>query len=423
MNPEVAVPVEPRAPSLARGAVLVTPALTLLNVVGYVLAAAGAHALTKSGYGELSALLGVLVVASVPALAVQAVTARSVARRPVGEPPGGRERALLLRAAGAAVVVALIAAAAAPLLAAFLHTGTAGLLLLATQLAPWVVLAAAAGLLQGAERFAALAALIAVQALAKGLGVVPLLAGGGPVAVMAALSAGLALAALVAVALVGRRLRGPAPKGLPGIREAAAAAGGLLAVLVLANLDLLLARHLLPPGESGRYGAGAVLAKAAFWLPQAIALVVFPRLSDPEPGRLVLRRAVLVVTGLGVLELVGCALVAAPVLRITFGDDYSSLAGLAPLWVVQGTALALVQLLLYRAIALGDPVPGRVVAAGVVLETVVLLVVRPTSPAPVIGLAALTAVLLTAVLLARSRRARPTATSGAPPASTAGGAP
>lgn len=83
--------------SLTRGGGLVAPALTLVNVVGYVLAVAASRALDPDGYGELTALLGVLLLASVPALAVQAVVARSVARRPEGEVVGARERALLAR--------------------------------------------------------------------------------------------------------------------------------------------------------------------------------------------------------------------------------------------------------------------------------------------------------------------------------------
>ncbi|MGB8649997.1 MAG: polysaccharide biosynthesis protein [Mycobacteriales bacterium] len=390
--------------SLTRGAGLVTPSLTLLNVAGYVLAVAASRAFSKDAYGELSALLGALLVASVPALAVQAVVARSLALRPPAEPRGPRERALLLRAGTGGLLVALVVAAAAPALAAFLHTGVAGPLWLAAQLAPYGVLCAAMGALQGTERFGALAVVIVAQAVAKGLGVVPLLVGGDPAAVLATMAGGMLLAALLAVLLVRVGRHGPKAAHLPGARDVVGAAGGLLALLALANLDLLLARHLLPGAESGRYSAGAVLARAAFWLPQAVAVVVFARLSDEEGGRVVLRRSVLVVTALGLVEVAGSALLAAPVLRLTFGSDYASIAGIAPLWVLQGAALAVVQLLLYRSIALRDPVTGCVLAGAVVLEAAVILALRPSTSAPVITVAAVTAVLLSVGLLARSRR-------------------
>ncbi|MCW2599005.1 MAG: hypothetical protein JWM02_834 [Frankiales bacterium] len=390
--------------SLARGGSLVAPALTLVNVVGYVVTVAAARVLDKDGYGELNAFLGALLVVSVPALALQAVVARSIARRPVGEVRGPRERALIVRSARVGLAVSGAVVAAAPLLGTFLHTSVAGPLWVAAQLAPFAVLSAAMGVLQGSERFPALAAVIGVQAVGKLLGVAPLLLGGGAAEVLAALGAGTVLAMTVGLALVGRGSPGSTPVALPTVRDVVVAASGLLAVLVLANLDVLLARNVLSGDESGRYSAGAVLAKAAFWLPQAVAVVVFPRLSDPAGGTALLRRAVLVVAGLGGLELAGCLLLARPVLELTFGTAYGSLSGIAPLWVVQGAALSVVQLLVYRAIATRDRVTSRVVGAAALLEAVVVLVLHPATPAPVISVAAAVALALTAGLLVRSAR-------------------
>ncbi len=396
----------PPVPSLARGGSLIAPALTLVNLVGYVLTVSASRALNQDAYGELNAYLGVLLVASVPGLALQAVVARSVATRPADEVGGARERALLVRAGALGLVVAGLTAAASPLLALFLHSSVAGPLWLAAQLAPFAVLSAAMGILQGAERFGALAAVIGIQAVGKAVGLLPLLLGGGPAAVLAALGAGTVLTMAAALVLVGGGVRATVA-GLPGPAEALRAAAGLLTLLVLANLDVLLARNVLSGDESGRYSVGAVLAKAAFWLPQAVAVVVFPRLSHPEAGRLLLRKAVLVVAGLSGLELVGCLLLARPVLEITFGTAYGSLAPIAPLWVLQGGALSVVQLLVYRAIATHDVATSWVVGAVAVVEAVVVLVVRPSTPAPVIGVAAALAVALVTGLLLRSRQASP----------------
>lgn len=392
--------------SLARSGGLVAPALTLVNVIGYLLAVAASRALDADGYGELNALLGVLLVASVPALALQAVVARSVARRPARETPGPRERALLFRACATGAVVSGLAALTAPVVAAFLHVGVAGPLWVAAGLLPLAVLSAAMGLLQGAERFGALALVICAQAAGKAVGLMPLAVDGDPATVLAALALGTAVAAGLALALVSRGSSpGPrSPLQLPGVREGAAAASGLFALLALANLDLLLARNVLPGDESGRYSVGAVCAKAAFWLPQAVAVVVFPRLSEPDAGRAVLRRAVLVVVGLTLLEVAGAVLLARPVLELTFGESYGSLAPLAPLFVLQGGALSVVQLLVYRAIATRDPLPGRVLLLALPVEAAVILTVDPRSPGPVIAVATAVAVLLTVALVVRSRR-------------------
>jgi O-antigen/teichoic acid export membrane protein len=391
--------VEPVRASLARGGGLVAPALTLVNVLGYALTLVAAHVLDKNAYGELGAYLGVLLVALVPALALQAVVARSVATRPAGEPT----LPVVLRSAQLGVVFSVLAAAASPAVAAFLHTGVLGPLWLAAQLAPFVVLTAAMGVLQGSERFGALAVIIVAQGLGKAVGILPLLIGGGTSDVLAALFVGTTGTALLALVVLSPR-HGAGALPLPTVRQVASATSGLLALLVIANLDVLLARNVLSGDESGRYSAGSVLAKAAFWLPQAVALVIFPRLADREAGKALLHKSVLVVGALGAVEVLGCVLLARPFLRITFGASYASLSDIAWLWVVQGAALSVVQLLIYRAIATHDQIVGRVVGAVAVAEAITVLVVAPSTPGPIIAIATVAALLLMAGLLLRSAR-------------------
>jgi O-antigen/teichoic acid export membrane protein len=385
--------------SLTRGGGLVAPALTLVNVVGYVLTVLALHALDKDAYGELGAYLGVLLVACVPSIALQAVVARAVASR-VGQGP---TVPLLLRSAQLGLGIALIAAALSPAVAAFLHTSVYGPLWIAAQLAPFAVLSGAMGILQGSERFGALAAVIFAQAVFKGIGILPLVLDGGTTEVMAALALGTLLTAGLALVLI-KPHSGDNHLELPTVRAIGIATGGLLALLLIANLDVLLARNVLSGDESGRYSAGSVLAKAAFWLPQAVALVVFPRLAEPEAGKELLRKSVLVVAGLGLLEVLGCLLLASPFLRITFGPSYTSLSSIAWLWVVQGAALSVVQLLVFRAIATHDHVVGRVVGVAAVAEAAVILVASPSHPGPIIAIATATALLLMSGLLARSSR-------------------
>ncbi len=379
--------------SLARGGTLVAPALTLVNVMAYVVTVAAARDLSKDDYGTLVALLGVLLVACVPAIALQAVVAKAVRTRAPG--------ALLRRGLVLGLTASLVGAALSPVVAAFLHSGVAGPLLVAVQLAPFAVLSSAMGVLQGQERFGALALVISVQALGRGAGVVPLLFGGTSDDVLVALAAGVLASALLALAFVGLPASGPAF----ALAEVGHATGGILALLVLANVDVLLARNVLSGDQSGRYAVGAVLAKAAFWLPQAVAVVVFPRLSDPVEGRALLRTSLLLVGGLGALEVIGCLVLAKPVLEITFGTQYGALSPYAWLWVVQGAALSLVQLLVYRAIALADRVTGVVIGVGAALETAVVLLWHPTRPSEVIAVATVLAVITTALLLTRSSSA------------------
>ena len=46
-------------------------------------------------------------------------------------------------------------------------------------------------------------------------------------------------------------------------------------------VDLILARVVLDGDDAGRYALGAVATKAAFWLPQAVGVVLYPRMAKP----------------------------------------------------------------------------------------------------------------------------------------------
>ncbi len=382
--------------SLARGGGLIAPALTLVNLFAYAVTVAAARGLPEDDYGTLIALLGVLLVLAVPAIAMQAVVARATATG--AATPG----ALLRRCLTVGAVGAVAAALASPVIAAFLHSSATGPLLVAVQLVPFAVLCGAMGVLQGSERFGALAVVITAQAIGRGAGLVPLAFSGSSNDVLLALDLGMLGAALVGVAFASVRGRGVSFSS----RDVARASGGLLALLLLANLDVLLARNVLSGTESGRYAVGAVLAKAAFWLPQAVAVVVFPRLADPVAGRALLRRSALLVAGLGAFEVLGCVVLARPVLELTFGESYGSLSPYAWLWVVQGAALSLVQLLVYRAIAMRDRVTGVLIGLAAAVEAATVLILRPDRPVTIIAISAAVALTLTVTLFVRSGQTR-----------------
>ena len=180
-------------------------------------------------------------------------------------------------------------------------------------------------------------------------------------------------------------------------REVGTATAGLLALFLLANVDVLLARHYLDRAAAGRYALGAVVAKIAFWAPQFVVTVIFPRLvGAADPRRLVAGSAV-VIAGFGVLLGGGLAVadrlgLAVPVL----GGGYAGLGPLLPLFAALGTALALVQLLLFEGIAARDRRMGRAVVAALVAE--VALVAGPLhgSVGQIAGTALATALALAA---------------------------
>ena len=384
---ESAVPTTGR-PGLTRAALVVAPATMAANVLGYAFTVVVSRALGPDGFGALGALLGLLLIGAVPALALQAVAARRVAL-------GGATadvvrplvRASLLLGLGTSAVLVL----AAPALEAYLRLdGRAAAVWVAVSLAPVAVVSAAQGVLQGAERFVALAVVFVVAAALRVVGgVVAVLADAGVAGVLAATTAGSVLAAAVALALVGRP---PARDGVPLPaqhlpRELVAATTGLLALVAMANVDVLLARHHLAAEAAGLYAVGAVLAKVAFWAPQAVAVLVLPRLTG-ERGAAVLR----------------AALLAGPVLRLVFGNAYAGLAPTAWAFTALGAALAVAHLLVVNGIAVRSGRLAAVLAGVVVAEVLVISLWRHDSLEQVVLTALAGALLVVAAGLLLARR-------------------
>jgi O-antigen/teichoic acid export membrane protein len=350
------VPARPRG-----GGTAVVVALAAANGLGYLLTLVASRRLGPEGYGALAALLGVILVGNVLALALQAVVARrTVVAVGDGDASG---IAWATRLTGAAALVALVLGllAAAPL-TRLLHLG--GLLsavLLALTLAPLTVIGGQLGVLQGTERFHALAQLYLVAGIGKvGGGVVGVLVGDSVTSTMVGTVVGAALAAVVGALLVRRSSADAADVGLAGgghalpagaVSETVRATYSLGALFALANIDVVLARHFLEPRQAGLYAVGAVLAKGAFWFPSFVPVIAMPGLADPSRRRRTAALALSAVVVAGVLVTAGTALFATFVVRIVGGGAYVSLADRAWLFAATGALLAVVQLLLYSRLA------------------------------------------------------------------------
>lgn len=402
-----AAPVAAPAPELTRAALVMAPATLVANALGYAFTVVVSRALGPDGFGALGALLGLLLIGAVPALALQAVAARRVA---IARSVTGDVQAVVRHVLGASVLLGLattgVLLLGSPLLRAYLHLdGLAPVAWLAASLAPLAVVSAAQGVLQGAERFRALAAVFVVAAGLRVIGgVVAVLADGGLSEVLAATTIGSVLAAVVALALLRqpRAAARPAVRRDPLVRELGAASFGLLALVALANVDVLLARHHLPAREAGLYAVGAVLAKVAFWAPQAVAVLVFPRLTG-DRAREVLNAALVCVAGFGLALVVGTLLLARPVLQLVFGDAYVDLAPAAWAFTALGASLAVAHLLVVNGIAVRSSRLALLVAAAVVTEVLVITLALHDTLEQVVGvaLAGVLVVVVSGVALSR----------------------
>jgi O-antigen/teichoic acid export membrane protein len=413
--PTVPTDAAPAGRALVRAGTVVAVATAGANVVSFALTIVLGNVLSVGDFGAVVALLGVAIVGQVPAMALQVVVARHVATATDATRPG-QARALLVHAALVGAAVAALAAVITVPMAGLLHLDSPfPMAWLAVSLAPVTLIFAVQGLLQGAERFTALGVFLVVMAVTRVAGG---LAGGvatGPSGVFAGIALGAVVALAVALFLVRGDLTRTAPAAEPTrprefYGELWTAVAGMGALLALTNVDVMLARHYLSRHDSGLYAAGAVASKIAFWFPQAIAVVVFPRLTDPEQRAGLLAKAATVVVGLGVLTSVGTAVLGPWILGILLDPEYRTLGATLGVFAAAGAAGTLVQLLLYSGIATRDrAITGVLVGALVVLVGVVSTVAHGSVNAIIVTvLSTLVALTVVGLLLTR-RRSRATA--------------
>ncbi|KXO99486.1 lipopolysaccharide biosynthesis protein [Tsukamurella pseudospumae] len=395
------------------GLAWVTVGSMLANLCSYLVHLPASRWLGPSGYGEFAALLQLVLVLAVPALALQTVVARQVVR---GAGAAQMRRLGYVIAVGAT----LLAGVAVPLAAAGLHTRaiTAAAALAAAP--ALVLLAVEQGVLQGERRFGRLAVLLAVAGLGKLAFSIPgLLVGPGPALL------GTTVGALVAAGL-GRVLAGspPGSDGAPsldpvaGVRAVLGASSVQLVLAVFASLDLLLARPVLGAAAGGTYALGAVAAKVAFWLPQAVGVVFYPQLATPERARGALRTVLALLIGLGLVCVAGAA-ICAPLATLLAGAEYRPVQGLLWLFAAQGALIALLQGLLLYAIAIERTRMAGYAWAVLAVEAAVLLT-WPRTPAEMItaaALGALAAVMVVGAVVAISA-GRPVSGSRSPRSGT-----
>jgi O-antigen/teichoic acid export membrane protein len=359
-GPEQAEAASPSA--LVGSGVLLAAAVAVANAMNAVFQLALARVLDPSEYSLLAALLAVVLVGAVPPLALQATTARAVARQLAqGQPMlagallRGTLRSVLAWSGALLGLTALLVPAAAALGLEQPLPIAATAATVAVALAVPVVW----GGLQGAGRFPALAAahlLFAGSRLVAGLGIG--LAGGGVGAVMLGVAGATALTALATFRPLAPLVRGAAPGrgGAPALRPNAAAALGLTALGALSMSDLVVAKLAFSGPVAGDYAAASVAARALLLVPIAVTTVLFPRvatLGDRRRERRHLLVGLLVVGGAGA-ALTGLLWAwAGPLLELAFGGAYrEGEAWLGPLSLAMAL-YALATVYLYHYLSLG----------------------------------------------------------------------
>jgi O-antigen/teichoic acid export membrane protein len=325
--------------------------MTAMNAAAYLFTLLAARALGPEGYSAVAALMGVVLVANVVALGVQATTARHVATHEHTVDAA----ALLATGRRAGLALAAVALVLSPVLAAVFRLDSwltaATVALTSGALA---VTGSQLGILQGARRwrdFALLSTAFGAGRLLVGGGV--LWVGQTPLAAMAGVAAG----ALVPVGVGHLLLRRDVHRGSGGVplrnlaREVLHDTHILLAFFVLTQADVFVARATLAPAESGLYAAGLILTKAVLFLPTFVAVVAYPTLARRGGRRHVHHVGLLLVLAIGLVVVLGVLAMPALALAFVGGAAYAAVEPDLWLFALLGTVTAMVQLLVQTALA------------------------------------------------------------------------
>ena len=373
--------------SLAGGGGLVLfVTLTVVNGSNFLFHAAISRRLEPASYGGLSALLGILLVLTVPVGALQlAITRRVAARREAGSGPGAVVVGPLLADAVVwGVVLSGALALAAPLVRSFLHLPTmSSAVMLAVYVLPAAIALVPRAVLLGQLRFRLVAGgLLAGAATRLVLGVVLVERGAGIDGAMAATVLGEVVTAAVLLPALRAVVRGPEDVTPLRVRwgDATGAVLAFTGFWVLTGIDTLLARHYFARSESGIYAAAATGARTAMFFSAAVSIVAFPHFARGEGGprsRAALVQALVSVTLLG-FSVAALTLIAPDaVVGVLFGTAYEGSAAVIGLLALSSATLGIVNVVMYYLLATDQPRPAAwswaAVAAAVVAATAVEL--------------------------------------------------
>jgi O-antigen/teichoic acid export membrane protein len=387
---------------VAKGMIFVGAATLLGNGTAYLLSMVSARILDPADFGALGALLGLLVIIATLGISIQALTARRVSTASASEREDVEGQAIRL-----SVLVAIAIGIGAGVLAwpvsVIFSIPILAVLTGVASLGFVVIGSAAMGIAQGREEHVKLSiafiANSASRALGGILGVVVLQSVTG---VGFGVLIGCAIGAAIAYQLIAPKTFSPKLKDGISI-EFGHVAHALIVLFTLTNIDVLLARVFLTEDLSGEYSVGVLLAKIAFFLPNAIIIVLFPKMSGGGS-----HRALYIATGLtamvGVVITLASVFAGDLIIAVLGGSQYKELGGEAWLFALEGSAFALVQVLLYSRLAAQDRRAVLAVWGALAVLAVVVIGWRHNSVAEIVTSVVAVSLVLTAVGFILDRR-------------------
>jgi O-antigen/teichoic acid export membrane protein len=354
------------------------------GIGGFVYHAIAGRVLGPATYGQVAFLIAIYSVGTAPALILIVVLARYTATLVARGDAGVRSllaRTMRLVAIPGLVLVLVTTLFARPL-ADFEHLGSGlPVLILGFSIALIWQVAIPRGILQGLQRFTALALNLSLELIVRTTVVFFLLVAGYAVSgAMAAVFTGLAFCfALGLFSLRDHFGRGGTRVQLRVMAGfSLTAAVGIIGIQVLYNQDVILAEHYLGGHAGGIYGGLNKIGTILFFLTLSVSQVLFPRVveavaKEQHPGRILIQSAG-ILAALGAGALVVFAVVPGLVVGILFGPGFRDATPYVLAVGMIGLALSLDNLLIQFFMAVHDRLFVPILAAACIAEAALIVV-------------------------------------------------
>ena len=350
---------------LIQGVILVGAGLAVPQVLAYAASVIAARLLVPAEFGAFGAMQGITQIGQPIGLAIQAIAARRLVKN-----SANKHHDLLKFGLEVSIAVMLATLLISFPLSSIFNIDYLVLVLTIGAIAPFVFISTQLGIAQGKEFYLKLAGIYIVFGIGRsvsaivGLFVYPEL-----ISVGIGFFGGTLLSAIVAHFILGNSKKfWKTDRAEKSVKELWKATQALFALYVLVNIDVLLARVVLTPEESGVYTVGMLVAKIAFFMPQAITVVLFPKMGKNDSSAL--RLAVIGTALIGAGYVGVCYFGSEFVVNAIGGSGYSELYSEVWLFAIEGALFAILQVLLYGRIAREDTKVSILLWVGSIIATI-----------------------------------------------------
>ncbi|HEV2811645.1 MAG TPA: glycosyltransferase [Solirubrobacteraceae bacterium] len=336
------------------------------NAIAVVFTIVFTRLLGVGDYGSLGALLSTFTILAVAGSALQVAVARETAlgrlgdREEVGATIRKWSRQLLAVFFAVAAASAILRDPIAEAVAVPEHAWAAAAILPTGVL--WLLLSVQRGALQGLHAYAYVGSSVIYEALGRlACGLVLVLGGLGVTGAFLGSPLAMVIAALILWVLVDRRTGHGTTDATPRTLTSVISGGwapivGLIFLAALQNVDVIVAKHEMGDDQAGAYAAAVVAAKLVVWTAIGIGLYLLPEATrraaaglDPRP---VFMRTLALLAAVCVPALAIFAVVPSLLLRLAFGEEYTTAADALILLGAAMTLLAVAYLAVQYMLAL-----------------------------------------------------------------------